>query len=170
MHPASRLLLAATVWSKTRWCRGEPHAFWRQFSDLRVRYVGDHVRREVRDWIMHLVQKLLLHCMCINSSARASRFRDDAVSVIINFGDRIAKACHAGDILITWVAIVAAGHLGAAFQQMSGQVARAIRAQSSQAQPKCASAGPTARDGSATRPQTTMSPPASNASAMAFAP
>lgn len=52
----------------------------------------------------------------------------------------------------------------------AGQVARAIRAQSSQAQPKCASAGPAARDGSATRPQTTMSPPASNASAMAFAP
>jgi hypothetical protein len=68
---------------------------------------------------MHLVEKLFQHGLSRHAAASVRKFGNGAGTVLIHIGEGIADERKVLDILDARIGEVAAGHLRAAFQQMS---------------------------------------------------
>ena len=72
---------------------------------------------------MHFVEQLFFDRHQIHRTARAFHFSKYCVAVGFNFGNRKCEIPRFGNIFKSWIAEVAAGHLRAAFHEVSNAVA-----------------------------------------------
>ncbi len=82
--------------------------------------VGHHVGCEIGHGVVHLVEQLLGDGVAVDPATGAGWLADGATAVGAQVGNGIAEVGEAGHVLEAGVGEIAAGDLGAAFQQVAG--------------------------------------------------